>query len=480
MATKPNVVLIVADDMGYGDFGTFNDGYVRTPALDQLIDESLCLTQHYSASPVCSPARAGLLTGRHPLRTGVLGPQEVLGLDRIALDELTLADGFRSAGYATGLVGKWHNGALDSRYHPNARGFQEFAGFAGGWADYFDWRLDYNGTPRQSDGRYVTDVFTDEGISFIRRHRSEPFLLCMMYSAPHSPMQAPDEIVQPYLDAGLSPVVALTYAMIEVMDTGVARLRDELASLGLADNTILMFSSDNGPAFNLRPDQVPEGMSNDATRYNCGYNGAKGSVYEGGIRVPMVMHWPDGGLGSKRASDAVVDFTDWFPTLTSLTGIEIPDHLPFDGHDVSAALTDQAADTEPRRCWQWNSYTPIAATNAAIRDGDFKLVRPAMSGITYASDHDAELVSRYVQLDIDYKYQPETITGIFSDMVPVMKVPDPPPPELYNLRDDPQETVDLASSDPARATRMLAELETWFEDVEGERQRRVLTTDWPA
>ncbi|MDP6702053.1 MAG: sulfatase-like hydrolase/transferase, partial [Candidatus Latescibacteria bacterium] len=145
MSKRPNIVLIVADDMGYGDFGVFNDGPARTPHLDALVDEGACLAQHYAGSAACSPSRAALLTGRYPHRTGALTPMEVRGMDRIALDEVTLGDTFKHAGYATGLIGKWHNGALDPRYHPNARGFDEFVGFSGGWMDYFDWWLDRNG-----------------------------------------------------------------------------------------------------------------------------------------------------------------------------------------------------------------------------------------------------------------------------------------------------------------------------------------------
>ena len=130
---RPNVILVVADDMGYGDFGCFSDGTVRTPHLDRLVDEGTCFRQHYSASPICAPARAALLTGRYPHRTGAITQHEIHGLDRIALREVTLADAFRSAGYATSLVGKWHNGTFDRRFEPNARGFDEFTGFCGGW-----------------------------------------------------------------------------------------------------------------------------------------------------------------------------------------------------------------------------------------------------------------------------------------------------------------------------------------------------------
>ena len=175
--TQPNIVLIVADDMGYGDFGLFNDGPARTPVLDGLADESVCLTQHYSGSCVCAPARAALMTGRYPHRTGAIDTLEGQGLDRLALCEITLADHFKAAGYATGMVGKWHLGALDPRYHPNARGFDEFVGFRGGWADYYRWRIDRNGAIEHSDGRYLTDVFAAEATAFIQRNARPTVLL---------------------------------------------------------------------------------------------------------------------------------------------------------------------------------------------------------------------------------------------------------------------------------------------------------------
>ena len=146
--SRPNIVLIVADDLGYGDLGAFGNPAVPTPTLNRLAAEGVRLTQHYSGSAVCAPARAALLTGRYPHRTGAIDTLEGRGLDRLALREVTLADCLARAGYATGLIGKWHLGALDPRYHPNRRGFHEFCGFRGGWIDYWDYRLDYNGTFR--------------------------------------------------------------------------------------------------------------------------------------------------------------------------------------------------------------------------------------------------------------------------------------------------------------------------------------------
>ena len=472
-AKKPNVLLILADDMGYGDFGAFND-QVRTPALDHLLGESICLTQHYTGSPVCSPARAALLTGRYPIRTGAITPQEVLGLDRMALSEVTLGDLFRHHGYTTGLIGKWHNGAFDPRYHPNARGFDQFIGFRGGWADYYDWRIERNGHFQRSDGRYLTDVFTGEGVAFIRRHRRNPFFLSMMYNAPHSPLQAPQAVVQPYLEAGLSLGVALIYAMIEVMDRGIARLLEELAQQGLTDNTIVLFSSDNGPAFQLRADQVPAGVSVDTRRYNCGFNGAKGSVYEGGIRVPMIVRWPDGLTGGTEV-DELIHFTDWLPTLLNMAGINPMDSSPLagvslDGGNVLPLLRGETPQHPPRRFWQWNNYTPIGVTNAAMRDGDWKLVRPAIQDIRYATPADEAIASRYVETDIAYKYQPDQVTRLSDDPEPARIIPEPPSPELYHLGHDPLEQKNIAEREPEKTRQMLAELTRWFEAVENERR----------
>lgn len=465
---RPNIVLMVADDMGYGDFGLYSEGRVHTPALDELASQGIRLTQHYAGSAVCSPSRAALLTGRYPIRTGAVTPQEVLGNDRIALEEATIGDSFKAAGYATGMVGKWHNGAIDPRFHPNARGFDEFAGFRGGWADYYRWNLDRNGALEKSDGRYLTDVLADEASSFISRHRTEPFFLMITWNAPHSPLQAPEDVTKKYVDAGFELGTAIIYAMIEVMDRGITRVREALKTAGVEDDTLLMFTSDNGPAFSHRPDQIPEGVSPAESRFNNGFAGAKGSVYEGGIRVPMIARWANGLPQNVEITDQIC-FTDWLPTLLSMTGASHVGEKPIDGHDVSAVLKGESPDEQPRRFWQWNMDTPIGTTNAAMRHGDWKLVRPALD-IAFASDADKKLATDYVEMDIEYKYHPENFTEVFDWPDPKKIVPEHAAPELYDLSVDVGETNNVAAENPELASKMLAELETWFEEVESERQ----------
>lgn len=181
---KANIVLILADDMGFGDLDAQLATGPAMPVLAGLRDEGVGLTQHYSGAPVCAPARAALLTGRYPHRTGAVDTLETLGVDRLHTDELTLADHLAAAGYRCGLVGKWHLGAFDRRYHPSSRGFHEFVGFCGGWSDYYDWHLAAGGRRQDGDGRYLTDVFTAAAVDFIRRHRQEPFFLHLHITPP--------------------------------------------------------------------------------------------------------------------------------------------------------------------------------------------------------------------------------------------------------------------------------------------------------
>jgi len=455
MTSQPNIILILADDMGYGDFGCFSQGRCHTPTLDHLISQGLCLTQHYSASPVCAPARAGLLTGRYPHRTGAIDTLDHRGLDRIALRETTLADLLRQAGYHTGMVGKWHSGAIDPRYHPNARGFDEFIGFRGGYSDYYNGWLYYNDVVKQNQGQYLTDLFTDTAVEFIRRKRRQPFFLHVAYNAPHFPFQVPAEELGPYTSTGqYTMAVSTIYAMNRRMDRGLERILNAIKLQGIEDNTLVLFTSDNGP-------QLRGSGENCTDRFNCNWAGYKGVVYEGGIRVPMVIRWPAGMMAGQRHCDQMVHFTDWLPTLLAAAGANPPRDIHLDGENLLPLLRGQERQTNPRRFWQWNRYEPVLASNSAMRDGPWKLLRPEIPEAMHLPKEDGELDREYKQV------------GRFTDIcrLPMAPrhIPTPPPPLLFNLENDPYEQHDLADSQPERVSRMMRDLETWFAAVEADR-----------
>jgi arylsulfatase A len=461
---KPNIVLILADDLGFGDLSALNGGLSSTPAIDGLMKDGVTLSQHYAASPVCNPSRAALLTGRYPHRTGSIDTLEWRGLDRLALREKTLADLLRPAGYATGLVGKWHLGAFDPRYSPTRRGFDEAVCFRGGMHDYYHWRLERNDAVMRADGRYLTDVWTQEACDFIQRHASEPFFLHLTYNAPHNPFQVPEDEAKPFRDKGqFTWAVSTLYGMVHRMDSGIARVLGLLDRLGLRDDTIVIFASDNGPQFGGAGEMC-------TTRFNCQYRGAKASVYEGGVRVPAVVRWGGGGLAGGRQVDEMVHFCDWLPTILAMAGVEAPaGGLPLDGGNVLPALRGEKGKTQTRRCWQWNRYTPVISSNAAIRDGDWKLIRPAIRAAHLVPDIEWLGVCMY-----NYEYFLEH--GLVRDPEPAREIPPAPPAELYNLAADPLEQTNVADQYPDISHRLSLELESWFESVE--RDRRSIDDMW--
>ncbi len=459
MKSRPNIIFILVDDMGYGDMSKFNGGLSQTPVLDSLATEGLCLTQHYAASPVCNPSRASLLTGRYPHRTGSIDTFDHLGCERLSLRERTIADILKNAGYATGLVGKFHNGTIGDEYHPTKRGFDEFFGFRGGWQYYFEPRIERNGTRVSNNGKYLTDLLTDEAIDFVKRHKSEPFFLHLAYNCPHFPLEAPEDDVKPFLESGkFTKAVSTLYGMIWNMDRNIGRLLGELKRLSLDDNTIVMFTSDNGPDFAGKGD-------NAMARFNCNFHGSKGTSYEGGIRLPMMIRWPD-GLPGKKNIDSMMHLSDWLPTLLAMSGVELPkDNLPLDGWNNLPVLRGEKGKTNTRRFWQWNRYYPYIGSNAAMRDGDWKLVRPRAPQ-TYREEDGG--------LDRQLRQNPEQFTQIMHIQPRSEFSYGPPlPAELYNLKDDPEEKNNLADREEDRTRRMICELEKWFEEVEADRRQCV-------
>lgn len=451
--TKANVIYILADDMGYGDFGKFNP-LIHTPNLDRLVESGCTLANCYAASPVCAPARAAIMTGRYPQRTGAVDTLEVRGLDRLKLSEITIGDVFKANGYHTGLVGKWHNGAIQEEYHPNRRGFDEFFGFRGGWNDYFDYVIERNGQRLSCDRTYLTDVFGREAVDFVERNAQQPFFLHLAYNCPHFPFMVPESYLERYLEKGLPRDTAVIYGMIECMDEGIGRLLDTLEVLGLSENTIVIFSSDNGP--DLGQESGLEGMN----RYNANLRGYKQLVYEGGIQVPAVIRWP-GKIPADMVSDEIVHGTDWLPTLMRLCGLTYEGLPKLDGMDVSEAFF---GGNLPKRtlCWQWNRFVPEKGCNAAIRKGDMKFVHPPV-------DVYMELPASEVDMDVEIKYHPERYTTLYTAPTEVRRMPKAPLEELYNLKEDKSEEMNLIEEMPGEAAALKRELYDWFDEVEKER-----------
>lgn len=454
MKTKPNIIFIMADDLGFGDLGCFNFGRSRTPAIDRLVAEGSCLTQHYSGSAVCGPARACLLTGRQPIRTGMIDLASACGRDQLLPDEITMGDEFKRLGYATGLMGKWHCGAVQPFNHPNNRGFDEFVGFRAGTWNYLDRPIDYNGTWRDPDGRHMTDIISSESIDFVKRHQNEPFFLHIAHHAPHHPFQVPDRWADPYRETGLfTEAVSRIYGMVEQMDDGIGRLLDTLDELKLADNTIVIFTSDNGPQFGEN-DQM-----GSYRRFNCGWRGNKGTIFEGGIRVPCIVRWPD-GMERVAAHHAFAHFSDWLPTLLAAAGGTPTTEKELAGQSLLPLLQGEAQNVNPTHFWQWTWHTPMAHQCAALRDGDWKLVRPTAHDAMVWPYSDPELA----RVDGDMVLHPERYLDYEAPPwhCPALEVP-AAEPLLFNLAVDPLETTSLADTYPDRFTRMSADLDRRFE-----------------
>lgn len=455
MTKKPNIIYILADDMGYGDFSAFNPNGPVTPSIDRLVQQGITLTNCYSASPVCAPARASILTGRYPQRCGVIDTLETRGLDRLKTSETTLADVLKANGYQTALIGKWHLGAIDPEYHPNNRGFNEFYGFRGGWNDYFNYHWEHNGIQQTCSGKYITDLFSDLAVEYIHNHASTPFFLHLTYNAPHFPLQVPDAYVEKYTALGkYTPAVCKLYAMIEVMDEGIGRLLKALDDTGIAEDTIVIFASDNGP------DMGGEGDSSQK-RYNCNFRAEKMFAYEGGIRVPAVVRYPARYVGNTYC-DAVVHGTDWFPTLLSLCKIPMPDPQKIDGIDVSQILAGEAPAPCRELYWQWCRYNTEIKVNAAARLGNTKLVHAP--DWTYL-----DLPAWEVDMDVDIKYHPEHFPTMTDKPVPERKPIKEAEKQLFHLDKDPNETNDLSSVFPIETAAMEQRLLSWYESVEKDR-----------
>lgn len=331
-AAPPNVVIVITDDQGYGDLSCHGNPVLKTPNIDALHAESVRLLD-YHVSPTCSPTRSAFLTGHWTNRTGVW--HTIMGRSMLRENEVTMGQVFKDAGYATGMFGKWHLGD-NYPYRPEDRGYTEVMRHGGGgvgqtpdyWDNaYFDGSYWHNGTPEPVKG-FCTDVFFDYAKRFIRDQKSagKPFLAYIATNAPHGPMHAPVKDSRPYADQNVG--LANFYGMIANIDTNVGQLREFLQDEGLAENTIFIFTTDNGTS------------SGDKV-FNAGMRGKKGSEYDGGHRVPFFIYWPQGDLLGGRDVAPITAHVDVLPTLIDLCDIESPQGVKFDGISIAPWLKQQ-------------------------------------------------------------------------------------------------------------------------------------------
>jgi arylsulfatase A-like enzyme len=445
---RPNVVLIVSDDQGYGDLSCMGATDFRTPRLDELARAGARFTSFCVNSPVCSPSRASLMTGRYP---GYAGVRNILMAHRdtpgLAPDVPTLAEALKDAGYHTGLVGKWHLGAAEGA-RPADRGFDESFGHLGGAFDFYShliWGaanrevvrngkkgigflvhdLWENGEEVWRDGEYATEMFGERAVQFVRKsaRREEPFFLYLAFNAPHHPMHAPNKYKERFPD--LKADRQIMAAMISAMDDQIGSVMDELERQGVRDNTIVLFMSDNGPSRQSRNwldgsiDWYYGGSSGQLT-------GHKFSLFEGGVRVPAIMSWPS-QIPAGQVLDGLALGMDVFPTVMSAAGIDASGYT-LDGQDLLPMVTAQAGSPHQDEDIFWE-----IGVQTAVRRGDWKLV----------------------------------LNGLLIDDLPQRE-----PVHLSDLSVDLAERTNLAAEHPTLVTEMQAAAERWRAGIEGEWERK--------
>lgn len=415
---RPNVIFIMTDDVGYGDLGIYGAPDVRTPVLDQLARDGVYFTDFYANGPVCSPTRAGLMTGRYQQRYNMEVPLpsslETAQGRGLSAEGHSLARLVKNAGYSTGLVGKWHLGYRDDQ-SPEAHGFDYFFGFKAGFVDYYqhtsgtgDPDLWENGQLIEEEG-YMTDMITQRAVRFINDHASEPFFLSIQYNAAHWPYQVPDSPSTAIRNAAhLQPHEADTstredyIAILERADQGIGEVLQALDAAGLAGNTLVIFTNDNGG----------EWLSNNAPLFN-----RKWSVWEGGIRVPAIMRWP-GVIPAGQVSGQVGITMDFSATILALSGAELPINYQPEGIDLLPIASGRSPVIERTLFWRSN-------LGVAVRSGDMKLVMQS-PGASF----------------------------------------------LFNVADDPGERNDLTNTGQSIVRRLRGLLDAWVADVNAEGQAR--------
>lgn len=345
---KPNIILIMTDDQGYGDLACHGNPWIKTPEMDKLYAQSVRLTD-FHVGTTCAPTRSGLLTGRNCNEVGVW--HTIMGRNFLRQDEVTIAEILKNNGYRTGIFGKWHLGD-NYPYLPQNRGFDESLIHGGGgvgqtpdyWNnDYFDDTYFRNGVPEQFNG-YCTDVWFREALKFIEGQKEEPFFCYIAPNAPHGPFHVPGKYINMY-EGNEDIPNANFYGMISNIDDNLGKLREKLKELDIDKNTILIFMTDNGTSAGIQLDDsgFPTGKG-----FNAGMRGKKGSPYEGGHRVPFFIRWPNGGLAEGQDVSQITSYTDVVPTLLDLCRIKYEPELPFEGISLAPLLKEPESPWKPR------------------------------------------------------------------------------------------------------------------------------------
>ena len=376
---KPNIILIMADDLGYGDIGCYGNRTIKTPNIDALARGGMKFSDYHSNGAVCSPTRAALLTGRYQQRAGIEGVVYAKGPARetgLALEETTFAEVLKKRGYATALFGKWHLG-YNVEFNPVRQGFDEFRGYVSGNVDFHshidgagfdDWWKNLEKVPEEG---YTTDLITKHGVDFIERHKDRPFCLYLPHEAVHSPYQGrndPPERLPGGKKGKRAQGAEITRAykeMIEVMDEGIGRIVDTVRRLGLERKTFIFFCSDNGATKN---------GSNGAL------SGYKGSLWEGGHRVPAIAYWP-GRIKPGTTTDQTVLGMDLFATMASIAGAKLPAGFKLDGVDLLGMLTKNEKLPDRTLFWRYRK-------EKAVRRGPWKLLVRDGKAALYNLDQD--------------------------------------------------------------------------------------------
>ncbi len=402
---RPNIVLIISDDQGYGDLSLHGNPYLKTPNIDRIGKEGAQFTQ-FQVCPVCSPTRASLMTGRYNYRTGVV--DTYLGRSMMHTDEVTLPQFLKQAGYRTGIFGKWHLGDTYPM-RPLDRGFEEGVYIKGGGigqpsdppggSSYTDPFVYENGKLIQKKG-YCTDIFFRGAQEFVAMHREEPFFCYLAPNAPHDPLEIADAYVAPFRGKNLGEKTERVYGMLANLDENVANLINTLDKLYILDDTILIFMTDNGPQHE---------------RYNAGMRGIKTTVYQGGIRVPFMVRFPRSIKAGWEVS-YIAAHIDILPTLLDFCRVRLPDNLQIDGRSLVPVLTGQPSQWADRTIFtQWHrGDEPVLFQNAAARTQRYKLINGK---------------------------------------------------ELYDMQEDPGESKNIAGQKPEVVAKLRKETEAWFKEV---------------